>query len=536
MEKPSIFFQLFITDELLGKIATWTNRWFKVKQQLEPNKHKTPFEPVTDIQELKAYFALLLAINQDIDMPHYEHYFRQNETKWLFLTPGFQRVFTMKRFSQLNRYVFFCNPDELDLENPTRTDKLVKIRPFVQHLQKVFKENFNCGKNFAIDEAMIPYKGKLSFKQRILGKPVRWGIKVFELCDSETACLSRFEVYLGKARDPEREDEQTSAIGKGGAVVARLTNDFHHKGHQLFTDNWYTSPALCLFLQSRGIYTCGTVRANRKGFPIELQQLKASALARGASQLRVFDGVVAMTWKDNKIVHFLSTIHSPDETSTILRQQRARGTGEYILAEIPSHKIVESYNANMGAVDTNDQMTIVRKSRKQMRWYMRCIVKGLELSAYDAYVIEGHFVDHNPAGRRKRDFLAFREDLILQMIDSWRAQRTRVGRKRKETPFRLENVGTHFPEKGQGSDHTCEVCREKYRRYKVSHGNCADRLNPCKRTKTTFKCSACDVYLCISREHDCFRTWHTQSEYFKWTGDFQTLQNTANLTFVSCFE
>ena len=141
--------------------------------------------------------------------------------------------------------------------------------------------------------------------------------------------------------------------------------------------------------------------ANRKGFPIELQQLKASALARGASQLRVFDGVVAMTWKDNKIVHFLSTIHSPDETSTILRQQRARGTGEYILAEIPSYKIVESYNANMGAVDT--------------KW--------------------------------------------------------------------------------QGSDHTCEVCREKYRRYKVSHGNCADRLNPCKRTKTTFKCSACDVYL-----------------------------------------
>ena len=138
------FFQLFITDELLGKIATWTNHWFEVKWQLETNKHKTPFEPVTDIQELKAYFALLLAISQDIDMPRYEHYFRQDETKWLFLTLGFQRVFTMKRFSQLNRYVFFCNPDELDLENPTRTDKIVKIRPFVQHLQKVFKENFNC--------------------------------------------------------------------------------------------------------------------------------------------------------------------------------------------------------------------------------------------------------------------------------------------------------------------------------------------------------------------------------------------------------
>ena len=30
------FFQLFITVELLGKIAAWTNHWVKVKQQLEP--------------------------------------------------------------------------------------------------------------------------------------------------------------------------------------------------------------------------------------------------------------------------------------------------------------------------------------------------------------------------------------------------------------------------------------------------------------------------------------------------------------------
>ena len=150
-------------------------------------------------------------------------------------------------------------------------------------------------------------------------------------------------------------------------------------------------PESCIvpFLQSRGIYMSGTVRANRKGFPKELQQLKASALAREASQLRACDGMVAMTWKDNKNVNFLSTIHSLDKTLTILRQQRARGTGEYVLAEIPSRKIVESYNANMEAVDTNDQMATVRKSRKQMRWYMRCVVKGRELSTYNALSLRG---------------------------------------------------------------------------------------------------------------------------------------------------
>ena len=109
------------------------------------------------------------------------------------------------------------------------------MKPFLEHLQAACKANFNCGKNITVDEAMNPYKGKLFIKQRILGKPVRWGIKLFPLCDSETAYVSRFDVYLEKARD----NEDISAIGKGGAVIACLTEDFQHKGHCLFVDNWY---------------------------------------------------------------------------------------------------------------------------------------------------------------------------------------------------------------------------------------------------------------------------------------------------------
>lgn len=181
---------------------------------------------------------------------------------------------------------------------------------------------------------MIPYKGKLSIKQRIQGKLICWGIKVSEFCDSNTAYVSRFKVYLGKAQDPDGEDEPRSTIGKAGAVVARLTNDFHHKWHNLFTDNWYTSPALCLFLQSRGINTCGTVRVNRKGFPQDLKQLKASTLPRGATHVRVSKGMVAMSRKDNKLVNFLSTIHNPDDTTTVLRHQKQRATRQCIQVEI----------------------------------------------------------------------------------------------------------------------------------------------------------------------------------------------------------
>ena len=89
--KAQDFFQLFVSYEL-QKIEGWANRWFEVKRQMEPDKYGMPLEPVTDTEELKPYFALLLAINQDVDLPQYEHYSSQDETKWLFSTPGFMKV------------------------------------------------------------------------------------------------------------------------------------------------------------------------------------------------------------------------------------------------------------------------------------------------------------------------------------------------------------------------------------------------------------------------------------------------------------
>ena len=142
-------FQLFISDELLEKIARWTNDWFQVKKASEPNKHKAPFEPITDINELKAYFGILLAVNQNIDLPRYEHYFCQDKSKWLLLTPGFHKVFSQKRFSQLNRYIFFCDPQSLN-ENDRNHDTLAKVKPFLEHLHAACKDNFNYVKKISL--------------------------------------------------------------------------------------------------------------------------------------------------------------------------------------------------------------------------------------------------------------------------------------------------------------------------------------------------------------------------------------------------
>ena len=48
---------------------------------------------------------------------------------------------------------------------------------------------------------MLKFKGRLYFKQYLPMKPVKWGIKLFALCDSETGAVLKFFVYTGKSNN-----------------------------------------------------------------------------------------------------------------------------------------------------------------------------------------------------------------------------------------------------------------------------------------------------------------------------------------------
>ena len=76
----------------------------------------------------------------------------------------------------------------------------------------------------------------------------------------------------------------------------------------------------------------------------------------------------------------------------------------------------------MNGVDKLDQMTGQNKSKKCMKWYRRVETKLMETSLYNAYVIEGHVIDHKVGNVMKRDFLSFRLDLAHQLIEitMWR--------------------------------------------------------------------------------------------------------------------
>ena len=110
-KKPSEIFGLFLDEEIVQNIKTWTNRNAAKKQNENPGQHRTPWTPIENNCELRMFFGILITMNDLVEKPRYKGYFERNEQMWLFHTPGFGKVFSEKRFNQIKRYIYFSDPD-----------------------------------------------------------------------------------------------------------------------------------------------------------------------------------------------------------------------------------------------------------------------------------------------------------------------------------------------------------------------------------------------------------------------------------------
>ena len=63
------------------------------------------------------------------------------------------------------------------------------------------------------------------------------------------------------------KDESLQHGGRGHthAIVVALLEGLEGRGHHVYVDNYYTSPALFTELRDLGFGACGTVRINRRG-------------------------------------------------------------------------------------------------------------------------------------------------------------------------------------------------------------------------------------------------------------------------------
>lgn len=258
-DSPVEIFQLFFTPELVDLIVEQTNKY--ACEVMSEEKYED-WVQVTS-QEIEAFtgFRFLMGLNPK---PSVEDYWKKNP---VYSYPPINQKISRERYRDINRFLHFVDNSTLAPRGSVNYDQLGKIRPVMDYLLARYKALYNPGKDLSIDEAMIKFQGRSSLKQYMPMKPIKRGIKVWVLGDSDNGYFSRLEVYTGKKGDQIEK-------GLGARVVKNLMEDFHRKWYRVFFDNFFTSKALLCDLEAVGLFGIGTARSDRKNFPPQLKKRK----------------------------------------------------------------------------------------------------------------------------------------------------------------------------------------------------------------------------------------------------------------------
>ena len=136
------------------------------------------YEVVTTI-EIKKVFTLCLLIGV-VQKPQLHLYWSQDP---LFKASNFNVVMPRNQFQAITAFLHFADNSDDDLNDPN-LDRLYKVHAVIEYIVDRFKSVYVPNEFVYMDEELLLWKGRLSFKQYISNKGSRFGIKLFSLCET----------------------------------------------------------------------------------------------------------------------------------------------------------------------------------------------------------------------------------------------------------------------------------------------------------------------------------------------------------------
>lgn len=252
---PLTIFQQFFNEDVINLLVSSHNAYAnnlenKAHKPSTRNRPKIIF-PETSNDEMLKFLGLCLLQGQN-KKPSIKKMFSKNV---LYYQPIFGAVMSGRRFQQILR-CFRCHASH---EQDNQAGKLEKVMPLLHLVLKNFEKTFTPGKDLSLDESLMLFRGRLSFRQYNKGKRARYGIKFYELTTKDGYILN-VKKYAGKYV------EETSG-SKTKAVVLKLMDPYLNRGHHLYMDNYYNSVDLSHTLLNYKTHSTGTLRSNRKPSP-----------------------------------------------------------------------------------------------------------------------------------------------------------------------------------------------------------------------------------------------------------------------------
>ena len=223
----------------------------------------------------------------------------------MYYHPFPHKIMSRNRFELLLKMLHFTNNETADI-----TKRLWKIQPILDELNENFKKYYNPQEFVCVNESMIPFRGRIIFRQYMKQKRHKYGRKIFKLCCG-FGYTYNFSVYTGKNSD---EVNMTPTN-----IVMNLCQNLFNKGHTVCTDNWYTSVDLAKRLIKQNTHLIGTLRNNRKDNPKEVVNKKLKRGECFAQENR--QGITILKWKEKRDVLLLSTKHSTEMETVRTKSQ-----------------------------------------------------------------------------------------------------------------------------------------------------------------------------------------------------------------------
>uniref|UniRef100_A0A8C4Q8A5 PiggyBac transposable element-derived protein domain-containing protein n=1 Tax=Eptatretus burgeri TaxID=7764 RepID=A0A8C4Q8A5_EPTBU len=385
---PLDYFFLLWPESLFETIVRETNLY--AKQRIAASGKADPLWFPTRKNEMMAFFALAIMMGIK-SVPRLYCYWTRNQAlrcEWISGT------MSRARYAKINQYLQLRDNSCQPLRNHPDYDPIYKVRDMINVVKQNFSRWYYPRRELSVDEGMIPFKGRLFFKQHMPRKPVKWGIKVWELCEAETGFCLNFDIYTGRNR------QARPTKGLGYQVVMHLLQGYQNKNHHVYFDRFFSTPELLEdLLYQHGTYACSTVSLNRRGIPPSVKELNLQC--RG--DVAYFqNGCLMLTmWRDRRIVAILST-------SQVGRME-----------QMPDGKLkpqaVIRYTQYMGGVDRSDQYrSYYSVGRSSKKWWRYIVWFLMNLAIVNAWLLFRES-KHAPPPTKNYDHLRFRLDLAEQL-------------------------------------------------------------------------------------------------------------------------
>ncbi|MCO5548401.1 hypothetical protein L7F22_001858 [Adiantum nelumboides] len=478
-----LFLTLFPLD-LIDHIINETNTYAEKERQRLLFLHDSMRRWVPmDRHSFLVFLGIALGMTLHY-IPDKKYYWKDNAFGVLRY-PNFGQKMSHTTFQQIKRFLHVRDNSQRPPRG-TREHKLWQLLELEDRLNHTFKKIYKLGHAITVDERIIPSKCKMN-PCRVYNpkKPHKFGIQVWNLCDSSSGYNYAFRIY-----------DKMPCSELSFHVVADLVKTLPRKGHHVFFDRYFTSVKLLEHLRSEGQGGTGTYVTNRKHFPSRDMIALEKKAPRGSCRWAFcgVEGLVACSWMDKKEINFASNCFGV-KRGEVKRQVL---DGEKITISCPEMGI--KYNEFKAGCDVFDSMVLgngysLQTTMYGFKWWQAGFWGMLDSIFTNAWIIW-----RDSFGQKNMSRYDFMSQLHDQMVNN-------VFKSNVVTRTILEDASNgHYPIRL--SDHKnskqCIVCAAKRKKH-VSEGK---EVGQWKSTRTIWGCAKCQLTMCTD---PCFKEYHART-------------------------